>query len=217
MVHSRILVADDHPLMRDALIRTIAGAIPDGQFMEAASLTEALDALAAVRTSSPIDLVLLDLRMPGMNGFSGLLTMRAEFPETAIIVVSACEDPVTIGRATAYGAAGFIPKSAAEDVIAETVGAVLQGEEGLSVLPEDYSEARDEVDFRTRLASLTPQQLRVLLFIAQGKLNKQISYEMRLTEATVKGHVTCILRKLKVLSRTQAAIMTRRFSLEPAD
>jgi len=217
MQASRILIADDHPLMRGALVRTAARTAPDHLILEAGSFSETLAALATHRALQPIDLVLLDLRMPGMNGFAGLLTMRAEFPETAVIVVSASEDPTTIGRSIAYGAIGFIPKSAPEERIVATISAVLQGDECVPILSEKYAEADQEIEFRARLASLTPQQLRVLLFIADGKLNKQISFAMQVTEATVKAHVTLILRKLCVTSRTQAAILTRRFSLESGD
>lgn len=211
---SRILIADDHPLMRGALAHTVSGALPDTEVMEAGSLAQTLSLLSQNRGEQPIELVLLDLKMPGMNGFAGLLTLRAEFPEIPVIIVSASEDPATINRAVAYGAVGFIPKSATEDHIADAVRTVLAGGECIPEMTAETNEDGDEADFHERLSSLTPQQLKVLLYIADGKLNKQIAYEMKVTEATVKAHITLILRKLGVLSRTQAAIAARRFRVE---
>src|SRR5262249_39577844 len=144
--------------------------------------------------ATPVDLVLLDLNMPGMNGFSGLFLLRAEFPAVPVVVVSASEDAVTVSRALDYGASGFIPKSAPSERLGEAVRGVLQGDLWFPEPGEPASHAED-VQFAERLASLTPQQLKVFTMVAAGRLNKQIAHEMQVTEATVKAHVTMILRK----------------------
>ena len=210
-----ILIADDHPMMRGALAQLVAGALPDTEILEAASLDQVIAAVGAHPTPAGIDLLLLDLNMPGMNGFSGLLLIRAEFPALPVIVISASEDAETIGRAFDYGASGFIPKSAPGERLAEAIGAVLAGD---LWFPEhgEPGERAEDADLATRLAALTPQQLRVFMMVAEGRLNKQIAHELAITEATVKAHVTMILRKLGVANRTQAVIAGARLRIEPA-
>jgi DNA-binding NarL/FixJ family response regulator len=210
----RILIADDHPLMRNALAQAIAQALPKSELLEAATLDEVVAIVQVQPAARPIDLVLLDLNMPGMNGFSGLFLLRAEFPAVPVVVVSASEDAVTVSRALDYGAAGFIPKSAPGERLGEAVHAVLAGDLWFPEHGEPLSRAED-VQFAARLASLTPQQLRVFTMVAAGRLNKQIAHEMQVTEATVKAHVTMILRKLGVASRTQAVIAAGRLLLDP--
>ncbi|MBV8167447.1 MAG: response regulator transcription factor [Alphaproteobacteria bacterium] len=203
----RILIADDHPMMRAALAQALGQALPDRHLVEAASLDAAI---AAIRADPALDLILLDLNMPGMNGFSGLLLLRAEFPAVPVVIVSASEDAATVSRALDCGASGFIPKSAPSERFAEAIQAVLAGD---LWFPTDLETVADD-DIAARLASLTPQQLKVLLMLTEGRLNKQIAHEMQVTEATVKAHVTMILRKLGVASRTQAVIAARRLTVE---
>src|SRR6266851_27670 len=200
-----ILIADDHPLMRSALAQAVGQALPGSEIVEAGTLDQVIQAIRLRQPSAPIDLILLDLNMPGMSGFSGFFLIRLEFPAIPLIVVSASEDPLTVGRAGDYGASGFIPKSAPCEQIAEAIRSVLSGDLWFPVQPELVSRTED-AELADRLISFTPQQLRVFMMIAEGKLNKQIAHDIGVTEATVKAHVTMILRKLGVMSRTQAVI-----------
>ncbi|MGQ0698621.1 MAG: response regulator [Panacagrimonas sp.] len=202
-----LVVADDHPLFRTALRETVRLHFPRVNAIEADSLTSLREALA--RTQD-VDLVLLDLRMPGASGFSSLMALRAEYPAIPVIVVSAAEEALVISRARDFGAAGFIPKSAAAEGIAEALETVLGG--GTAFPPSVLAEPAVDPDreLARKLGTLTPQQLRVLGMIAAGLLNKQIAGELDVTEATVKAHVTGILRKLGIYRRTQAALITQR-------
>jgi DNA-binding NarL/FixJ family response regulator len=167
-----ILIADDHPLMRAALRQTVAQAFPGSLILEAGSFDQAMEAIAA--QGGAIDLILLDLHMPGMNGFIGLFLMRGEYPAIPVVIVSALEDPATVHRALGYGASGFVPKSAPVEQIAEALRTVLDGGDWFPDLGDSDLQApedRDEPDFAARVATLTPQQLRVLAGITAGKLN----------------------------------------------
>lgn len=207
----RILIADDHPLMRTALAQTIGQAMTGAVILEVSRFDQIKPVLDAGEAA---DVILLDLHMPGMSGLIGLMMLRAEHPAIPVIVVSASEDPLTIQRSIDYGASGFVPKSAPNTQIVEAINAVLDGE---LWLPEIRGGAvADGPDPTQRAATLTPQQLRVLAGIAEGKLNKQIAYEMNVAETTVKAHVTTILRKLGVLTRTQAAVLASQLALAPS-
>jgi DNA-binding NarL/FixJ family response regulator len=199
-----IVIADDHPLFRGALRQAVSGLLPSSQVVE----TGALDELTAVlERNREVDLVLLDLTMPGVQGFSGLLYLRAQFPEIPVVIVSAHEDPAVIRRAIEFGASGFVPKSLGTDQIGAALRAILSG--GTWIPPDidlSASEDRETAELVRRLASLTPQQIRVLMMVSEGLLNKQIAYELGVSEATVKAHVSAILQKLGVDSRTQAVI-----------
>jgi DNA-binding NarL/FixJ family response regulator len=198
----RFLIADDHPLFRGALRQALEGMFEGVIIVETGSLDEMTDALAE---DEDVDLVLLDLNMPGVRGFSGLLLLRAQFPAVPVIVVSGTEDVVAIRRCMEIGASGFIPKSLGIETIRGAIARVLDG--GLWTPPDLDIGARDETsDLVARLSSLTPQQVRVLMMLSEGLLNKQIAYELSVSEATVKAHVSAILQKLGVDSRTQAVI-----------
>jgi DNA-binding NarL/FixJ family response regulator len=205
-----IVVADDHPLFRGALRQAIGSLIPDARVLEAAGLD---DLQATLCRERDVDLILLDLTMPGVQGFSGLIFLRAQHPETPVVIVSANEDPVVIRRAVEFGASGFIPKSLDTQRIGQALQAVLAGD---AWTPPDVDlsagEDRETADLVRRLATLTPQQLRVLMMLSEGLLNKQIAYELSVSEATVKAHVSAILQKLAVDSRTQAVIAAARIS-----
>ncbi len=210
----KIIIADDHPLFRAALRQAVTQAVPGIDIVEADSLAAVQE---AVEKHADADLVLLDIHMPGTHGFSGLVFLRGQHPGVPVVVVSGSEEPHVMKRAIDYGASGFIPKSAPLETLSEAITAVLEGEEWL---PQELTDNMDEVSeedqqFAAALASLTPQQFRVLTMLTEGLLNKQIAYELSVSEATIKAHVTAILRKLGVHSRTQAVIAAQRLGVEP--
>jgi DNA-binding NarL/FixJ family response regulator len=206
---ARIIVADDHPLFREALQQALAPMMPGVCFTEAESF-ESLQ--AAVNDHEDADLVLLDLEMPGAQGFSVLAWLRTQHPALPVVLVSATSDAGVMRRAVDLGASGFIPKSSPVDVISEAIAAVLEGEIWLpeAALALDDAAVSEYEELAHRVASLTPQQFRVLAMLADGLLNKQIAAELQVSEATIKAHVTAIFRKLGVRSRTQAAVAARR-------
>jgi DNA-binding NarL/FixJ family response regulator len=205
---TRILIADDHPLVRGALKQAVAAAVAGADLLECGSLEDVTKDLDAFGDA---DLVLLDLAMPGVRGFSGLLVLRAQYPGTPVVVVSGNEERGVIRMCIDFGASGFIPKSTDMETMQFAIRSVLAGEVWA---PADVDLAspvdRDMADNVRRLASLTPQQVRVLMMLSEGLLNKQIAYELSVSEATVKAHVSAILQKLGVESRTQAVIAAAR-------
>ncbi|MCB5175604.1 MULTISPECIES: response regulator [Microvirga] len=206
-----IVIADDHPLFRGALRQAIASVMPKARVIEASGLDELNAALTQERD---LDLILLDLTMPGVQGFSALLSLRAQHPEYPVVIVSATEEPTVIRRAMEFGASGFIPKSIDVDSIGGAISAVLAGD---TWTPPDVdlsaAEDKETADLVRRLATLTPQQVRVLTMLSEGLLNKQIAYELNVSEATVKAHVSAILDKLGVDSRTQAVIAASKIGV----
>jgi DNA-binding NarL/FixJ family response regulator len=203
-----IVIADDHPLFRGALRQGITSLMPASHILEAGGLD---DLTATLERHREVDLVLLDLTRPGVQGFSGLLYLRAQFPEIPVAVVSAHDDPAVMRRAIEFGASGFVPKSLDIDQIGAALNAILAG--GMWIPPDIDLSASDDheaADLVRRLGSLTPQQIRVLMMVSEGLLNKQIAYELGVSEATVKAHVSAILQKLGVDSRTQAVIAASR-------
>lgn len=214
----RILIADDHPLFRVALTQAIRAAV------EAARVDEA-DTLAAVHAALEVhadtDLVLLDLHMPGNHGLTGLAALRCRYPAVAVAVVSANEQPSVIRRALDHGAVGFIPKSCGLEELAEAIAAIMNCEEWLPARLREMVAAvgSDDADaeLAARMASLTPQQFRVLEMVAEGRLNKQIADTLDIQERTVKAHLTAIFEKLEVRNRTQAGVALRQLELaDPA-
>ena len=199
-----IIIADDHPMVRGALRQALSVAVTGAHIREASDLASLGHEL---NRGEPVDLILLDLAMPGVSGFSGLLYLRSQHPEIPVIVVSATEDRGIMRRCIEVGAAGYIPKSTEVDQMRDAIRMVLAGEIwtpadlDMMVAPD-----ANVADMMRRLASLTPQQLRVLMMLTQGLLNKQIAFELKVSEATVKAHVSAILQKLGVDSRTQAVI-----------
>jgi DNA-binding NarL/FixJ family response regulator len=209
----KFVIADDHPLFRGALKQALAS------FTENTGIFEAGDfdsAKALIVANDDVDLVLLDLSMPGASGLSGLVSLRGVHPGVPIVVVSAHDDPETIRRALELGASGFLSKSASMEEIRSGVETVLAG--GISApIGIDLGVERDpEIsDLIKRLQSLTPQQTRVLSMLAEGLLNKQIAYELDVSEATIKAHVSAVLQKLGVDSRTQAVILLSKIGSDP--
>lgn len=207
------VIADDHPLFRGALRQALSGLGEDAAIIEVGDFESAK---AQIARDEDIDLVLLDLAMPGVSGLSGLITLRGLNSSLPIVVVSAHDDPATIRRALELGASGFISKSAGMEEIRAAVRRVLDG--GIVAPPElDLGvEADPEIsDLIERIQTLTPQQTRVLSMLAEGLLNKQIAYELHVSEATVKAHVSAVLQKLGVDSRTQAVIRLSRIGSDP--
>lgn len=205
---SRIIIADDHPLVRGALHQAVRGAVSGSDIIECADLDDLRKSLAA---NPNVDLVMLDLAMPGVRGFSGLLYLRAEFPGVPVVVVSANTDRDIMRRCIDFGASGFIPKTTDMDTMRHAIRTVLAGD---TWTPPDV-DLRTPADSQTadivrRLSTLTPQQMRVLMMLSEGLLNKQIAFELTVSEATVKAHVSAILMKLNVESRTQAVIAASR-------
>ncbi|MEO1281461.1 MAG: response regulator transcription factor [Pseudomonadota bacterium] len=202
----RFLIVDDHPLFLNAIQLAVLAAYPQAKIFEASTIDAARKEISA---NDPLDLILLDLSLPGTTGFDGLLELRTLYPKLPIVIISALEDPRIIHEAMSYGAAGFISKAVRRTDLEKALQDVMAGS---VTLPSDYQPPQDNnsdaanSDLAVRLTSLTPQQLRVLKMLRQGMLNKQIAYELRVGETTVKAHVSEILRKLNVSSRTQAVI-----------
>lgn len=211
-----ILIADDHPLFRSALQQALTlGLGQDVRLVEAASIAE-LEACLAQKADW--DLVLLDLNMPGAHGFSGLVLLRGQFPQIPVVMISAQEDAAVVTRSREFGASGFIPKSSSLETIQQAVRQVLDGDAWWPQQSEQAAGVSAEVKAASAgLASLTPQQFRVLTMVCEGLLNKQIAYELSVSEATVKAHVTAIFRKLGVRTRTQAALLLQQMESIPAN
>jgi DNA-binding NarL/FixJ family response regulator len=209
----QVLIVDDHPLFRAALKGAVAAACANCELFEADGVTSLFDALEQHPNT---DLLLLDLNLPGAYGFCALAHLRGSHPELPVIVVSAMDDQRTVQKTLAFGAQGFISKSADAGTIGRTVQSVLNGE---YVAPAGFGANAepdaDALDLAQRLAELTAQQFRVFGMLCSGRLNKQIAYELQITEATVKAHMTAILRKLGATTRTQAVLLAGRLSLDP--
>ena len=202
MTGHKIIIADDHPLFRDALKQALEGADLQLEIDEAGALDKVISTLEAGEGTH--DLILLDLKMPGVQGFSGLVYLRAQYPAIPV-------DTDVMRRAVALGASGFIPKSSHVQTMRDAVAAVLNGSVWMPPGVSAGGAGDAETDkLALRLATLTPQQVRVLMMLREGLLNKQIAYNLSVSEATVKAHVSAILQKLNVESRTQAVIAASR-------
>ena len=210
-----LLIADDHPLFREALRGAILRLLPSATLREA----EDTDGLyAMVEADADADLLLLDLNIPGANGFSALVYLRAQYPELPVVVVSAREEPVVMRRALDHGAMGFIPKSVDAQTLGDAVRQVLEGNRWAPAAAGNAPAATpDEQEVAERIRELTPQQFRVLQMLATGLLNKQIAFELGVAEATVKAHMSAILRKLGASNRTQAVLVAGRLAVDPPD
>lgn len=207
----RLVIADDHPLFRGALREAVGGLFERVDISEAGSFD---DVAKLLDDSGDVDLILLDLSMPGVRGFSGLMYLRAQYPSVPVVVVSANDDPSVIRRCIDFGASGFIPKTLDIDGMRKAIASVLKG--GVWTPPDvDLNAGTDAetAELMGRLATLTPQQVRVLMMLSEGLLNKQIAYELSVSEATVKAHVSAILQKLGVESRTQAVIAAAKIEV----
>lgn len=215
MAAYEILIADDHPLFRSALQQALTlGLGPEVRLVEAASIAE-LE--AHLGTKADWDLVLLDLNMPGAYGFSGLVLLRGQYPQIPVVMISAQEEAAVVARAREFGASGFIPKSSPLETIQQAVRLVLDGDTWWPPQAQEGGSVSAEAKAASAgLASLTPQQFRVLTMVCDGLLNKQIAYDLGVSEATIKAHVTAIFRKLGVRTRTQAALLLQHLESIPA-
>ncbi len=209
MMQSKILIADDHPLFRSAMRQALSSVVGNN-LVEAANFD---DAVTALQQDEDIDLVFLDLKMPGNSGLTGLTEIRTQFPNVLVVIVSAEEQPNLILRAIKLGASGYIPKSSSLPDIVGAVERVLDGEQWLpDGIDANAIEQSDDVTsgFARRMAQLTPHQFKVLRMMADGLLNKQIAYELNISESTVKQHASAVLRKLDVINRTQAGVLFKQ-------
>ncbi|MGY4318083.1 DNA-binding NarL/FixJ family response regulator [Bradyrhizobium sp. JR3.5] len=183
--NTHLVIADDHPLFRDALRQAVSSVVSSATISEAGSFE---DLTALLERDSEVDLILLDLSMPGISGFSGLIYLRAQYPAIPVVIVSASDDAGTIRRSLDFGASGFIPKRFGVETLRDAILKVMEGD--VWVPPDTDLSAAGDPDMtrlRDRLVTLTPQQVRVLMMLSEGLLNKQIAYELGVSEATIKG------------------------------
>lgn len=216
---AKLIIADDHPLFRNALVNAISNTFVTKATVEADCFEGTVQAL---EQHPDTDMLLLDLHMPGNCGFLGLIQLRKNYPTLPIVVISASDDADVIKRVMSFGASAFVPKSAHPIDIGKALNAVMNGD---LWLPEKYRhllspDANDDadLDLAAKVAQLTAQQYKVLYYLTEGWLNKQIAYDLNISEATVKAHMTAIFRKLGVTNRTQVVIQAQRLQLEaPAE
>jgi DNA-binding NarL/FixJ family response regulator len=213
---SLFLIADDHPLFREALKGALSAKFEGLEVFESSDFDSTLQVLSE---QEDLDILLLDLHMPGNGDLYGLIRIREEYPSLPIAVVSGSEDVNIVSKVMGYGAMGFIPKSSSSDDIASAINQILEGD---TWLPKELKNKVAEIEGEDReiaaqVASLTPQQYRVLQYLHEGLLNKQIAYELHISEATVKAHITAIFRKLGVYNRTQAVLIAAKLKLEPIE
>ncbi|RKZ69203.1 MAG: DNA-binding response regulator [Gammaproteobacteria bacterium] len=206
-------VADDHPLFRDAILKVIKKHYPGSVIVESIDLDSTINDLNG---NSETDLLLLDLHMPGSQDLFGLIMVREKFPSVPVAIISADDDLDTINRAMGHGACGYIPKSCPPQLIHRAISAILDGELWVpeAIRGNLTPVGVEEKNLAAKIATLTPQQYRVIYYLREGWLNKQIGYELGITEATVKAHLTAIFRKLGISNRTQAVSMLSKMSLK---
>ena len=209
-MHHNIIIADDHPLFRTALKHSVNQVAQATNIFEAATIAQLQSLLAG---NAEPDLILLDLHMPGAHGLSGLIFLQGQHSNVPVAVVSATDDQSVMLKAKSHGAQGFIPKSTSPQALRVAIAEILAGRQWW---PDHFLAAPlpEASDIETRLATLTPQQFRVLGMISEGLLNKQIAYDLEVSEATIKAHVTAIFKKLGVRSRTQAVIAINALEIE---
>ncbi|MBL4660798.1 MAG: response regulator transcription factor [Alcanivoracaceae bacterium] len=209
----KIIIADDHPMFRNALKQSITSNY-DCEVIECASLESLRSELKA---HNEADLLILDLNMPGADGFSSLVYVQEKYPHLPIIMISANDKLDVIRTAKSFGALGFISKSANIETIREAIKLVLQGDTFFPIKLEsinDHNQDTELLQLTKGVADLTPQQYKVLQMLKRGLLNKQIAYDLEVSEATIKAHVTAIMRKLGANNRTQAVMKVVNIELK---
>lgn len=209
---TKFLIADDHPLFRDALSAALSALFDDLELIQSGTLDEAI---AQLNCHKDLDLILLDLHMPGSEDFYGVIRISEDFPDIPVAVVSANDSPTVVSKVMAFGARGFIPKTTPSSETAQAIKSILAGETWLPEIMRDglIKVERDEIDIAARMAELTPKQFQVLKHLQGGMLNKQIAFDLNITEATVKAHISAIFKKLEVNNRTQAVLIAEKLQL----
>ena len=213
MSQARVAIADDHPLFRAALKQAVVESFDKADILEAENFQ---DLLVIVEQTPSLEIVFLDLHMPGNDGFTGLTLLQIHFPDLVVIMVSSDDQPEIMRKAIDFGASAFIPKSANLTLIGQAIEQVLDGEIWLpehTSINADQAAAAEHRRLAKQLAQLTPQQYTVLSCIAAGQLNKQIAYDLDIKETTVKKHVSAILLKLEVYNRTQAGLVYQQLMI----
>ncbi|MDO6839310.1 response regulator transcription factor [Paraglaciecola chathamensis] len=210
---AKFLIADDHPLFREALVGALQPLFEEVEILQSDSLDSTLNSLDE---NPDIDLILLDLHMPGCENFYGLIRVTQDYPEIPVAVVSASDSIDIVSYVMSFGAKGFVPKSSPTPMIAEALRSIMNGEVWLTDdLKAQIAEIdSDEINLAQKIAELTPKQFQVLKLIHDGLLNKQIAHELNVTEATVKAHISAVFRKLEVNTRTQAVLLLKKLNLE---
>ena len=210
---AKFLIADDHPLFREALVGALSPLFEEVEILQSDSLDSTLNML---QENNDIDLILLDLHMPGCENFYGLIRVTQDYPQIPVAVVSASDSIEVVSYVMSFGAKGFVPKSTPTLLIADALRAIMNGETWLTdELRVQIAEIDgDEINLAQKIAELTPKQFQVLKLIHDGLLNKQIAHELNVTEATVKAHISAVFRKLDVNTRTQAVLLLKKLSLE---
>lgn len=209
---SNIVIADDHPLFRQAIVGALSDKLTQCHWHQAENVEQLM---AILQSEQQLDLLLLDLNIPGAHGFNTLIQVHQHYPKLPIIVVSAYDDNDTINQVMQYGAQAFVPKSTPVDTIVEALNDVMAGR---NWTPAGYNLAQnDKQDVAQKVASLTQQQYKILMMFAEGLLNKQIAYELNVSEATIKAHATAIFKKLNVRNRTQAVITLSELDLNHSE
>lgn len=205
-MQAKAIVADDHPLFRSALKHAVLSVLGDN-ILESSSFDETLELL---KTHQNMELVFLDLNMPGNQGLTGLTALRNNFPDVLVVIVSAEERPEIIKKAIDFGSSGYIPKSTPLPIITQAVEQILEGQIWVpETMLNEVKQLNNSayITFASRLEKLTPHQFKVLQLLANGLLNKQIAYELQVSESTIKQHVSAVLNKLGFNNRTQAGVM----------
>ncbi|MDU0113481.1 response regulator transcription factor [Psychrosphaera aquimarina] len=212
---ANFLIADDHPLFREALIGALRTQFSELSIVESDSLESTIQ---QIENHDDLDLVLLDLHMPGSGDLYGIIRIREDYPELPVAVISGSDQLDIISKVMGFGAMGFISKSSSSVQIAQAINNILEGDTWLppGIAHQIQALSSDDLDLANRVAQLTPQQYRVLYLLHEGLLNKQIAYELNVTEATIKAHITAIFRKLRINNRTQAVLLAEKLQLEPS-
>jgi DNA-binding NarL/FixJ family response regulator len=210
---TKFLVADDHPIVREALINALSPHFNSLTFVQSDSLDSTLQAL---QQHSDIDLILLDLQMPGCEFSYGVMRVNQDFPNVPIAVISANDSPQIVAKSIGLGAKGFIPKATATEKIVEAINTILAGGNWLPVEMSEQVNAisAEQLELAKKVAEITPKQFQVLKLVQEGLLNKQIASDLNITEATVKAHISAVFRKLQVNTRTQAVLVMEKLQLE---
>ena len=202
-----ILVADDHPLFRDAITNIIATSFSGSIIKQAEDIESTLE---CVKNNDDLDLIMFDLNMPGMSGLQGLLALRNEYPTIPVVIVSAERDKQIILQTLSYGAVGFIAKSSSKNSIVEALESVFAGNVYLPAdimrLPEESNTKNEFVVLPEKIALLTRRELTVLKNLSLGEANKKIAFNLNISEATVKSHVSSILKKLGASNRVKVVL-----------